>query len=270
MLEFLLLLVLGMVVGAYGTLIGAGGGFVLVPALLLIYPHAQPTTITTISLAVVCCNAASGTLAYARQQRVDYRTGIAFSAASAPGAVVGVFATALFQRGPFDVLLGVLLILLALWISVRPAEQASLVAVPGHTRRTLTDASGATYCYTFSLPLGVVLSAMVGFLSSLLGIGGGIIHVPVMVQLLHIPPHVATATSHFVLAQTSFVGSVVHAFRGDYAHAIRRTIPLCIGVIAGAQVGALLSARLHGMLIVRLLAMALAVVGIRLIVGVFA
>jgi uncharacterized membrane protein YfcA len=271
MLSFLLLLVLGAVVGAYGTLIGAGGGFVLVPALLLLYPHEQPTTITTISLAVVCCNAASGTLAYARQQRVDYRTGLAFSAASAPGAVVGVFATALFQRGPFDVLLGVLLVLLALWLSVRPAaEHASLVAIPGHTRRTLRDASGATYSYTFSLPLGVALSAMVGFLSSLLGIGGGIIHVPVMVQVLHIPTHVATATSHFVLAQTSLVGSIVHAFRGDYARTLGRVVPLCIGVIAGAQVGALLSARLRGMLIVRLLALALALVGIRLIVGVFA
>jgi uncharacterized membrane protein YfcA len=270
MLAFLLLLLLGAAVGAYGTLIGAGGGFVLVPALLLIYPHDQPTTITAISLAVVFCNAASGTLAYARQQRVDYRTGLAFSAASVPGAVAGVFATSLFQRGPFDVLLGVLLILLAIWISVRPAAEDSPVAVvPGQTRRTLTDACGTTYTYTFSLPLGIALSTMVGFLSSLIGIGGGIIHVPVMVQLLHIPIHVATATSHFVLAQTSFVGSVVHALRGDYAHTLGRVVPLCIGVIAGAQAGALLSTRLRGMLIVRLLALALALVGIRLIVGVF-
>ena len=53
----------------------------------------------------------------------------------------------------------------------------------------------------------LVLSGVIGFFSSLLGIGG-IIHVPVMVQLLHIPPHIATATSHFILAFTSGIGSL--------------------------------------------------------------
>jgi uncharacterized membrane protein YfcA len=56
-LEYLWLIPLGFVIGAYGTLIGAGGGFVLVPILLLLYPQAAPETLTSISLAV---NALSG------------------------------------------------------------------------------------------------------------------------------------------------------------------------------------------------------------------
>ena len=56
---------------------------------------------------------------------------------------------------------------------------------------------------------------MVGILSSLLGIGGGIIHVPAMLYLLGFPVHIATATSHFVLAGSSFFGSISHFTAGD-------------------------------------------------------
>jgi hypothetical protein len=255
-----------MVVGAYGTLIGAGGGFVLVPVLLLAYPRESPVTITTVSLAVVCANAASGSLAYARMQRIDYPTGRLFALATIPGAVIGVFATGLFTRGPFDALFGALLLALALWLVVRPQAAAGPVREGSSlTKRTLTDAEGTTYTYAYNRWLGFGLSGVVGFLSSLLGIGGGIIHVPAMVQLLSIPPHVATATSHFVLVMTSGVGSIVHAGRGDFHAVIGETIALAIGVVPGAQLGALLSNHLRGPLILRLLALALAVVGLRLL-----
>ena len=123
------------------------------------------------------------------------------------------------------------------------------------------------YTYAYSRWLGLGLSGAVGFLSSLLGIGGGIIHVPAMVQLLDIPPHVATATSHFILATTSGTGSLVHLLRGDYHGVVGQTVALAIGVVPGAQVGAALSNRLKGPLIIRLLALALALAGIRLLVG---
>jgi uncharacterized membrane protein YfcA len=140
---------------------------------------------------------------------------------------------------------------LALWLVIQPAGEAQQTADrPGLTHRMLVDAQGITYTYAYSRPLGLALSAAVGFLSSLLGIGGGIIHVPAMVQLLHIPAHIATATSLFVLALTSLTGSVTHA------------------LIAGAQGGAVLSAILRGSLIVRLLALALGLVGLRLVLGV--
>ena len=65
------LILLGAVAGGLGTLIGAGGGFLLVPALIFLYPAAAPDTITSISLAVVACNAVSGSMAYARMKRID-------------------------------------------------------------------------------------------------------------------------------------------------------------------------------------------------------
>jgi uncharacterized membrane protein YfcA len=84
-----LLVLLGIGVGGVGTLVGAGGGFLLTPVLLLVYPHDSPRTITAISLAAVWANSTSGTLAYARQRRIDLRNGVVFGIATLPGAVGG-------------------------------------------------------------------------------------------------------------------------------------------------------------------------------------
>jgi hypothetical protein len=113
------LVLLGVAVGAFGTLIGAGGGFLLVPILLLLYPDESVQTITAMSLAVVFFNAASGSIAYARLGRIDYRTGIIFALASAPGAILGSLATAYLQRGVFDAIFGLLLVGLGVYLVLR-------------------------------------------------------------------------------------------------------------------------------------------------------
>ena len=70
-------------------MIGAGGGFILVPILLLVYPSENTELITSTSLAVVFFNALSGTWAYSRMKRVDYKSGIIFAIATIPGAILG-------------------------------------------------------------------------------------------------------------------------------------------------------------------------------------
>src|SRR5258707_11324236 len=102
-IQFLWLFPVGLVVGAFGTLIGAGGGFILVPILLLLYPDEKTELITGISLAVVFFNALSGSLAYARMRRVDYKSGIIFSIATIPGAILGALCTAYISRRVFDI-----------------------------------------------------------------------------------------------------------------------------------------------------------------------
>ena len=78
----LLLVLLGFAVGAFGTLVGAGGGFILAPVLLLLYPHDSAQTLSSISIAVVFFNALSGSVAYARQRRIDLRVGGILGAAA--------------------------------------------------------------------------------------------------------------------------------------------------------------------------------------------
>jgi len=102
-------------------------------------------------------------------------------------------------------------------------------------------------------------------LTSLLGIGGGIIHVPAMVYLLGFPTHIATATSHAVLAILSFSAVAVHAADGTLAPVLGRVIPIGAGALIGAQIGARLSSVIHGRWILRGLGLALFAVGVRLV-----
>lgn len=255
--------VLGLAVGALGTLIGAGGGFLLVPVLVLLYPRDSPAILTSISLAVVFVNAFSGSIAYARMGRIDYRSGLIFAIAGLPGAVFGALMTMQLDRGTFDPLLGGVLVLAAALVLVRPGHDSS--AEPSSGRRTLVESDGTAHVYTPRTGLGAWLSLGVGFLSSLLGIGGGIIHVPVMVYALGFPIHVATATSHFVLALLAFAAVAVHASDGALNGSWDRIVPLALGVLVGAQIGAWFSSKVHGRWILRFLALALGSVGIRLL-----
>jgi uncharacterized protein len=261
------LIPLGFVVGAYGTLIGAGGGFVLVPVLLLVYPHESPALLTSISLAVVFCNATSGSVAYARMKRIDYRLGLLFAAASVPGAVLGALVSGHIPRRLFNAIFGVMLSALSVWLLVRPrTEPPGYEVAPAPGTRTILDSNGIRYTFAFRRRVGVLLSVFVGFLSSLLGIGGGIIHVPALVQLLNFPAHIATATSHFVLAFMALAGTGAHVAAGSFSHGgVLRTLFLGLGAVVGAQVGAAISTRIQDVWILRGLALALAFVGIRIL-----
>ena len=270
-LEYLWLIPLGFAVGAYGTLIGAGGGFVLVPFLLILYPRETTDTITSISLAVVFFNALSGSLAYARMKRIEYRSGLTFSAATIPGAILGALVTAYLPRRLFDIIFSLLLMAASVYLAIKPGISVKLEGScpPNHRECILTEANGTTHRFSYHQSLGIVVSMGVGFLSSLLGIGGGVIHVPVLVQLLNFPIHIATATSQFVLTNMALTGTLTHIATGAFTRGIRRTLLLAVGVILGAQLGAWLSGKAQGTWIIRGLAIALGAVGIRLLMTVF-
>ena len=253
-----ILVALGVAIGAFGTLIGAGGGFLLVPLLVLGY-HFPPAQAVGTSLSLVFLNAASGSAAYLRQRRVDLSLGWKFAAATIPGAVIGAFLTRSISSSLFNVLFGVVLLAIAVLlfsgITAAPSARAGL--------RQVVDASSEAHTYRVDVWKGVLVSLFVGFMSSILGIGGGIIHVPFLIVALSLPVHIATATSHFVLSISAFVGAVTFLALGNVD--LRTVALMGIGILAGAQLGARASLRAGATLIRRILAGSLAIVGLRMI-----
>jgi uncharacterized membrane protein YfcA len=267
MLEIVVLLVVSFVAGTYGTIVGAGGGFLLVPLLLLLRPDLNPAAITTISLGAVFFNGISGTIAYTRQKRIDYKSSLLFAAATVPTAILGALAVNLVPRQAFQMIFGVFLVLVAIFIWIRPGIARRPVHGGLHFYRELTDARGTKYEWSYNLLIGMVVSFFVGFLAALLGVGGGIILVPVMVTFLAFPAAIATATSTFTLVFTSASATVTHLIHGDFAGIEQSTLIAAAAMIFGAQVGARLSQRMSGQTIVRALAVALGFVGVRLFIG---
>jgi uncharacterized protein len=255
------LIPLGFFAGAYGTLIGAGGGFVLAPALLLLYPKEPPETITSISLAVVFFNALSATLAYSRSGKIDFQYGVIFAVATVPGAIGGALATTAIDRAQFNLVFGLILVVVAIFLAVNPGRKSATTIA-----RDAAGRSDKRLSY-FTILVGACLSTLFGFASSFLGIGGGFLYVPTLVYLLGYPVHTATATSLFVLTITSFTGTGTHIAGGFFQHGVRRTLALSIGAILGAQLAALFARRIRGDWIMRSLAFALGLVGLRILIS---
>lgn len=255
----LLRIALGFGIGAFGTLIGAGGGFLLVPLLLLGYRFPPADAVGT-SLSLVFLNALSGSLAYLRQRRVDLSLGSKFAAATVPGAIGGAFLTRSLSAQRFSVAFGALLLLIAVFLFVgktaAPSRRASL--------RQVVDAAGGAHVYRVDTWKGVAVSFLVGIVSSVFGIGGGIIHVPFLIVALSLPVHVATATSHFVLSISALVGAATFLGLGHVD--LRTTALMGVGILAGAQVGARISVGADAARIRQILAGSLALVGARMIV----
>ncbi len=268
---YLLLLLLGLGVGAFGTLIGAGGGFILMPILLLAYPDTNPVALTAISLAVVFFNAASGSYSYARMKRVDFKSGLLFLLSGVPGAIAGAGIIHFIPRRAFNFAFGSFLLAGGLFVLLRSSSHGEpRNQLRGTFRRDFSDADGMRHTYAYNLALGMALSFAVGMASSMLGIGGGIIHVPAMVNLLDFPVHVATATSHFILSVMSLTATVMHVIDGALGwQEAPRVLAIAAGAVAGAQLGAQMSTHVHGRWIMRSLAIALGLVGVRILIVAF-
>src|SRR5256884_6713822 len=153
------LVAVGFLVGAFGTLIGAGGGFLLVPLLLIGY-HFRPADAVGTSLSLVFLNAASGSFAYLRQRRVDLSLGWKFAAATVPGAIGGAYLTRAMSSQTFSLAFGALLVLIPalLFSGITAAPSARADA------RQIVDAHGAAHAYPVDAWKGGILSFSVGIL----------------------------------------------------------------------------------------------------------
>jgi uncharacterized membrane protein YfcA len=268
LLALLGLVVLGFAVGAAGTMVGVGGGFLLVPALLLLYPSEAPELITSVSLAVVACSASAGTVAYARQRRIDWLAAGVFSLATAPGAALGALAVGEIPRQTFDLLFGLLMAAVAAMLVLRSTPRPRVVQRRNRrwqVTRLLQDRAGDTYLYSYNVALGAAVCVLIGFVSSLLGIGGGVMLVPILIQVLRFPAHIATATAGAVLATSAITGTLVHISAGSLEGGSERALALAAGVLIGAPVGAYLSQKVRGDTLVRLLGVAMGISAVRLL-----
>jgi uncharacterized protein len=262
MLNSLLLFVIGMFAGCSGAIVGLGGGFIVVPALALLYDSMIPAHIVGTSMAVLFFNSISSTLAYARQKRIDYSAGIWFAVASIPSSIFGATVSEHLHGHSFFVGFGCFLIVIALFLVFKPKKPLPWPFKPT-VHRSFTDASGTHFEYSYHRPTGVTISFFVGFLSSLLGIGGGSLLVPTMVLLLFFPPHLAAATSMFTIFLSAIIGTGTHWIYDNIDW--MKVLFLAPGAFIGGQLGARIASKLPGQLLLRILSALLILVALRLI-----
>lgn len=258
---------LGFAIGCYGTIVGIGGGPIVMPILYTLH-HYDSEVLVANCLFIVFLNALSGSVGYSLQGRVDYTGALKFSAAAIPGAIVMSTFHHLVDVTWFNTAFGVFLLVLAIHSSLSADRVDAPVRLPkrrrfGFRRVRLLDSSGERFDFFSNDRLGVNLNIVLGGLSGFLGIGGGVLQVPILLYLLRYPPHVATATSHFVTMVTCLAAVAPHLIFGNVHYG--ETAWMGAGVIAGAQLGAKVARNISSKTIIYLFAVVLIVFAAKLL-----
>lgn len=266
-IEALLVFVLGFVVGVPSSMVGLGGGIIIVPALIMLFQIPAQNAIA-ISLVAILGTTVSSTIGYIRHKQVDYKLGLLYDILDVPGIVLGAYITTFL---PENILIGIcgafiLFITIILIRSKRKPECPVSISGESGTRewiRNGIDHKGRAFTYTLTNPLLALTSSFVGgIVTGLAGLGGGITDVSTMI-LLGIPTHIAVASSEFAMAITNGVGVVAHGLLNNLL--LEYAIPITIGTVIGAQLGCVLAKRVKGKTIRNILAIIAILSALRLI-----
>jgi hypothetical protein len=247
---------LGLVVGAISPTFGIGGGLITVPLLILLYGMSSSVATAT-SLGVIIFVSLSGTLAYIRERRIDFRVGFLFVLFAVPGSLAGGFVSnwlrSLHLRiDILQILFGGTMLVVAVMrvISIlrrsgkngTETAQSSDPAVVGDTEqgelsrnrlvRDIIDRRGVRFAYGVRLFPGMIVAFVGGFFGAMLGLGGGIIYVPILTGLIGLPAAIATATSTFTILFANPFAVVVRfaSIRWDFV------LFLSLGVVVSASI----------------------------------
>ncbi len=266
----LLFLCIGVLAGIVGSLAGMGGGIFFVPALLYVANIYEPGTMTPqlaagTSLLVIAVTALSSTLAYIKQKKVDIQAAWLFFLGSAPGSITGVYFNKLLDAATFSLIFGIFQLLMFVLLLIK--DRLKPLSIRLDVQRSYREADGTEHQYGYNRWLAVVLAFFVGNVSSLFGVGGGILMVPILLILFRFPPHMATATSMFVIFLSACTGSITNLLHHQISWFY--VLPLAPGAWLGGLLGAKIAARMKGKTLIVFLRVLILILAIQMIVESF-
>ncbi len=264
----LFLFFIGLFAATLGSIVGLGGGIVIVPALIYLGPALLGKEIPVAvavgtSLTVLIVTALASTLSFVKQKRIDYRSAWLFLLTSGPAAVIGASLTGYFPTSTFQLSFGIFMLFMAGLMVLR--DYVKPLPIQWKIEREYTDPKGVVSIYGYNLAPALCIGFFVGLVSGLFGIGGGSLFVPLMVLLFRFPPHVATATSMLVILFSAVLGSATHWLNGSVDW--MSVLMLAPGAWIGGRLGAWIASRLSGPGLMWVLRITLVVFAIRMIIS---
>ncbi len=265
----LVLFLTGSLAGLLGALLGLGGGVFLVPFFVLAL-HMPIHSAVGVSLITVIATSSVVSAGTAGRHRMNMRLGMSLEVATTAGALAGgLVATAMAARtleALFGSVAAATAVVMLTRLERRNVRPAAAGMSPGRLGGRFYEAeSGGDVAYAVRrLPLGLAASFVAGSVSSLLGVGGGIIKVPALNAWCGVPLRAAAATSAFMIGVTATVGAFIYFWHGDVVPAVAAATVL--GVLAGSRLGFAIGARARANWLKLLMAVVLFVVSILMFV----
>jgi uncharacterized membrane protein YfcA len=249
----LLLLAGGIAAGAFGSLLGLGGGLLIVPLLSLGFGVPLREAVGVSLVCVIVTSSASAGV-YLQRHVANLRLGMVLELFTAVGAMAGGLVAFLIDENILALLFAGLLVYVASSMARRrepaPAQPSGDEGVPSVPHESAPEPapahierlSGPGYTVR-NIPAGAAGSVVAGVMSALLGVGGGTVKVPVMHLVMGVPLRVATATSNLMIGVTASASAVIYLVRGGIDPYVAG--PTAIGVFLGASIGSRIAHRIR-------------------------
>jgi uncharacterized membrane protein YfcA len=232
LLEIILYLVIGFGAAIIGALIGVGGGFLMIP--ILIFMGFSKDYAPVISIFVIIFTALSASIKYARKKSINYRLGLLYAPFTIIGALLGAYLLHLVNNLIFKIAFSGLVLYAGIYLILKKQETPDQSSEKPRAQRR-------SYYWI------VLWGFLTGLSASFLGIGGGLVAVPVLSIFFLEEMHVAIATSLFIMIFTASASSLQHYILGylDMTILVVAAI-VALGAILGAQIGSSLQTHLKG------------------------
>jgi uncharacterized membrane protein YfcA len=253
-LELALLVVLGLCAGGFGALAGVGGGVIITPVLAMYFGLPMHHAIG-ISLVAVIATSTATSAVYVERHLADIRLGMTLELATTTGAAVAAVIAAGVNRTTLAMLF-VCFLSYSAFTMIRRAwtsrKEKPVSEIPDYQPRRI--------------PVGLGASLIAGTLSGLLGVGGGVLKVPIMYLFMGVPLRVATATSNFMIGVTAATSAWIYYGRGDVD--VLYAAPLVVGVFAGSLLGARMAPRVKGIYILLLFIAVTVLLAVQMVINI--
>ena len=266
-----LLLALAALLGSVlGSMLGLGGGIIIIP-LFTLWLGVDPKIAIGASAVSVVTNSVVGSRRHLLNGFVNFRLAMILQSTTAAGAIIGALIALAVNASILEGLLGV--VLLYAVVSMARSNKAAIPNAPENAPdpwgvMDTYDERGQEVRYVPQrINFGLGVSGLAGVLSGLLGIGGGLIQVPVMNLIMRIPLRAAAGTSSFMVCMTSVATAAVFFANGKIDPTV--TAPAMVGVLAGSSLGSWLTKRVKVSQLLAVLLSILAVLGVSMILSAF-
>jgi hypothetical protein len=259
---FLVNFAVGVLIGIAASTLGLGGGFLFVPYYHLALGFPMNKAIGS-SMASIMFLTGSSAAAYGFQRRIDYRLGVLIEALEIPAVFLGAYLTQCLNSFHLKLAFTILLIFAGLNMFFRLGYHEREGSGKGW-KREIIDRWGRRFRYSFNPWLALSGSFGIGIIAGMVGIGGGVLNIPLMSLALNVPIHVAIATSSFISFINSISGSAGHLTFGNidfYA-----AITTGLGALLGSQIGSRIAKRTEPKMLRKIFGLVLLGIAIRMII----
>ncbi len=241
-LLLLTLLLVGALAGVLGALFGIGGGIIIIPILTLFY-GLTATEAAAVSLVGIVATSVGGTVFYVKNEVTNIRLGLLLEISTVIGSVIGAAVSAYIQEWAIMVIFAVVLLFSAAKMLHNVTADTRTDPNGEFSYKDLKTGEYVRYDIEH-VRGGFALCSVAGVISSLTGVGGGIIKVPLMNLYMNVPVKAATATSSYMVGITAFSGAIVYLLSGMVILDVAAFIT--VGTFVGAMVGSHLTKSIDG------------------------